>query len=423
MADRQVDRGLRERGVSAGRTSRSSAAASSAAPPPRSWPRRARRSRSTSATRSARPPRAATRARSSTRSTRSWPSSTSRRSSTTAASPDLELPDGARRRADAALRARARSSRRSRSIARDCPELEADAARPGGGAPARAGRGRRAVGVPARDRLPGAARWPPRARSRGARYAAGARFHEGETAWPWVIGGRARGVLAGGVRRPAGAVLVAAGPWTPEVIDTDADLAADRAGLGRGRRGRDGRPAAATCSRRWASRTWPRRDEGTGSIFSLVAADGEISVGLDLPHRGARAGGLGRPAPARRRALRARARAREGRRRAGVPAAAVAATAGRSWASCAATRASGPPPATGRGASRPGPATARIVADALLGGPRCRRRCRSRASRPRVGGLRVGPHDHGVGDLDRSRSPGGRRRSAWPRIASSLSAS
>ena len=50
-------------------------------------------------------------------------------------------------------------------------------------------------------------------------YAAGVRFHEGETAWPWVIGARARGVLATGVRRPAGAVLVAAGPWTPEVID------------------------------------------------------------------------------------------------------------------------------------------------------------------------------------------------------------
>jgi glycine/D-amino acid oxidase-like deaminating enzyme len=50
-------------------------------------------------------------------------------------------------------------------------------------------------------------------------HAAGARFHEGETAWPWVAGGRARGVLAAGVRRAADAVLVAAGPWTPEVID------------------------------------------------------------------------------------------------------------------------------------------------------------------------------------------------------------
>jgi len=50
-------------------------------------------------------------------------------------------------------------------------------------------------------------------------HAAGARFHEGETAWPWVVGGRARGVLAAGVRRNADAVLVTAGPWTPEVID------------------------------------------------------------------------------------------------------------------------------------------------------------------------------------------------------------
>jgi len=51
-------------------------------------------------------------------------------------------------------------------------------------------------------------------------YAAGARFHERETAWPWVTRGRARGVLSAGVRRPAGAVLVAAGPWTPGVVDT-----------------------------------------------------------------------------------------------------------------------------------------------------------------------------------------------------------
>jgi len=50
-------------------------------------------------------------------------------------------------------------------------------------------------------------------------YAAGARFHEGKTAWPWMVAARARGVLAAGVRHPAGAVLVAAGPWTAEVID------------------------------------------------------------------------------------------------------------------------------------------------------------------------------------------------------------
>jgi glycine oxidase len=39
-------------------------------------------------------------------------------------------------------------------------------------------------------------------------------------AWPWSGAGRAHGVIGSGVRRPAGAVLVTAGPWTPEVIDT-----------------------------------------------------------------------------------------------------------------------------------------------------------------------------------------------------------
>jgi D-hydroxyproline dehydrogenase subunit beta len=48
---------------------------------------------------------------------------------------------------------------------------------------------------------------------------AGALLHEGRVAWPWVLGGRARGVLVGGEHCAAGAVLVAAGPWTPETID------------------------------------------------------------------------------------------------------------------------------------------------------------------------------------------------------------
>jgi len=48
----------------------------------------------------------------------------------------------------------------------------------------------------------------------------GAVLNEQELAWPWVESGRARGVIAGGIRRPADAVLVAAGPWTPEVVDT-----------------------------------------------------------------------------------------------------------------------------------------------------------------------------------------------------------
>jgi glycine/D-amino acid oxidase-like deaminating enzyme len=51
-------------------------------------------------------------------------------------------------------------------------------------------------------------------------HARGVRIHEQEVAWPWSGGGRAHGVISSGVRRPAGAVLVTAGPWTPEVIDT-----------------------------------------------------------------------------------------------------------------------------------------------------------------------------------------------------------
>jgi D-hydroxyproline dehydrogenase subunit beta len=48
---------------------------------------------------------------------------------------------------------------------------------------------------------------------------AGALLHEGRAAWPRVLGEAVRGVLVGGEHCAAGAVLVAAGPWTPEVID------------------------------------------------------------------------------------------------------------------------------------------------------------------------------------------------------------
>jgi glycine/D-amino acid oxidase-like deaminating enzyme len=116
-------------------------------------------------------------------------------------------------------------------------------------------------------------------------HAGGARFHEAETAWPWVERGRTRGVLSAGVRRPAGAVIVAAGPWTPEVIDptrawrpivpvwgvvADVDLAdppghvLEEAGVETVSGGTDG-----------------------GALFSLVAADGQVSLGstflLDRP--------------------------------------------------------------------------------------------------------------------------------------------
>ena len=137
-------------------------------------------------------------------------------------------------------------------------------------------------------------------------------FPRGETAWPWVISGRTRGVLAAGVRRPAGAVLVAAGPWTPEVIDPTrtwrpivpvwgavAEVEMDEpprhvleeAGW---------RPSAAAARRR--SSAWSRRTAGLG--------------GLHLPAGGAGRSRVGADAAARGRALRARPAAREGGRRA-----------------------------------------------------------------------------------------------------------
>jgi glycine/D-amino acid oxidase-like deaminating enzyme len=120
-------------------------------------------------------------------------------------------------------------------------------------------------------------------------HAAGARFHEGETAWPWVAGGRARGVLAAGVRRAADAVLVTAGPWTPEVIDPTrswqpivpvwgvvADVELDD-------------PPRHVLEEAGVEEVADGQGGGTGSgaLFSLVPANGRASLGstflLDRP--------------------------------------------------------------------------------------------------------------------------------------------
>jgi glycine/D-amino acid oxidase-like deaminating enzyme len=107
-------------------------------------------------------------------------------------------------------------------------------------------------------------------------HAAGARFHEGETAWPWVMNGRARGVLAGGVRRPADAVLVTAGPWTPEVIDTTRAWAPIMPVWG------------VVCEMEMDEPPRHVLEEagveavvggGQGTLFSLVNSDGQISIG------------------------------------------------------------------------------------------------------------------------------------------------
>jgi glycine/D-amino acid oxidase-like deaminating enzyme len=192
---------------------------------------------------------------------------------------------------------------------------------------------------------------------------AGALLHEGHAAWPWVLGRGVRGVLAAGRHYAAGAVLVAAGPWAPEVIDpthawrpivpvwgvvievTVADPprhVVEEAGV---------EDLAASAS---------------GSLFSLVAADGAVSVGstflADEPDPAAWAGRLRRagepfvPALARARVEGARACARpqslDGRPLVG-PAGGIEGL----WI------------AAGHGpwGISTGPATGRLAADALLG--------------------------------------------------------
>ena len=145
---------------------------------------------------------------------------------------------------------------------------------------------RLATGYPVR---PAAATLAFAARARRA----GALLHEGEAARPWLSGGRMRGLIFRRERRPAGAVLVAAGPWTPEVIDPTGGW----------------RPIVPV----WgvvvevALSDPPRHvleeagvEEvaagGRASLFSLVSADGAVSLGSTFlpeePDPGAWAGQL-----------------------------------------------------------------------------------------------------------------------------------
>jgi glycine/D-amino acid oxidase-like deaminating enzyme len=186
-------------------------------------------------------------------------------------------------------------------IGRDCPELGATLLDPDGLRRVEPGVAdglwacRLETGYPVR---PLAA---TRAFARRA-FSAGARFHQGETAWPWVIGGRARGVLAAGVRRPAGSVLVAAGPWTPEVIDTTRSwqpivpvwgVVADVEMDDPPRHVLEEVGVEEVAAVGEAGAAGPR-----ASIFSLVPADGQISVGStflpDAPEPAAWAGRLRR---------------------------------------------------------------------------------------------------------------------------------
>jgi glycine/D-amino acid oxidase-like deaminating enzyme len=106
-------------------------------------------------------------------------------------------------------------------LARDCPELRPELVEPAGLEPALTpdvGACRLETGYPVR---PAAATTAFAERARRA----GARLTEGAEAAPWTEGGRLRGVEVEGERRPAGAVLVAAGPWSPDVLGAPLPIA------------------------------------------------------------------------------------------------------------------------------------------------------------------------------------------------------
>ena len=262
-----------------------------------------------------------------------------------------------------------------REIGADCPELEARLLDPDGRAGAGAGRGARAVGVPARDRLPGAAdRRHARvraARSRGRR----ALPRGGDRLAVGGRGARRAGVLSAGRAAPAGAVIVAAGPWTPEVIDPTRGLAADRAGLGRGGRRGPSRPARHVLEEAGVEGVAAGADGRRRAVQPRGRRRARVAR-LDVPARPPEPRAVGGPAAPGGRPLRAGAQARRGGGPPDLRAAAVRRRAAAPRRGARRRRASGSPRVTARGGSRPArraPASWRTLCS---GGPRSPSRCR-----------------------------------------------
>ena len=213
VAGRQVDRGLREREVSAARGRGDHRRRDRRLRGGRVPDRGGRDGGAVRARRGGRRPRpGATPARSSTRSTRCLTELHLRDARSLPRARRARACRGARRRPDAGLRARGRSSlpsTRSGATVRSSSPRCSDPDELRDVEPAR---GRRALGVPARDGLSGAARSRPRARSRGApsprarastrarRPGRGSSAAARAACWPPACGAR------------RGAVLVAAGP-------------------------------------------------------------------------------------------------------------------------------------------------------------------------------------------------------------------
>ncbi len=182
---------------------------------------------------------------------------------------DLELPPAP---AGVLLLAAERDAlgRVTAALARDFPELRPELVEPADLEPTLAtgvGACRLDTGFPVG---PGAATTAFAARARRH----GATIHEGSEAAVWMEGGLPRGVMVEGERRLAGAVLVAAGPWTPGVVGAPLPIVSVW--------GVNVELVLAEPPRHVLEEVGAEElaaGSGTRSLFSLVTADGASALG------------------------------------------------------------------------------------------------------------------------------------------------
>ena len=106
----------------------------------------------------------------------------------------------------------------ARAIARDQPELQPLLLDPAGVSELEPALGEKLWGCRLETGYPVRPAAATLALAESARRA-GATLQEGRRARPWLVDGELRGVLADGEQHAAAAVLVCAGPWTPQVVD------------------------------------------------------------------------------------------------------------------------------------------------------------------------------------------------------------
>jgi len=116
--------------------------------------------------------------------------------------------------------------------------------------------------------------WAQRAREAGAELRVGTAVEALDRS-----GGRAAGVVAGGRSEPAGAVVVAAGPWTPELVAPDGSWRPIAASWGVNVEVRLAQPPRHVLEQAGVEEIASASGGGIESIFSIVTAEGVSAVG------------------------------------------------------------------------------------------------------------------------------------------------